>query len=237
MNGNGFYLYVEYGEKFRRMSDSQLGALIRALMEYKTTGEAPEIEDLAVGIAFDIVRADIDKQAEAYRKKQEAGAKGGSRSKQTEAEASKPKQTEANVSTTKQTEANGTNKNKKENKKENKTPNGVNHPQTPSFEVLAGERTISDPVLDAVKEWMEYKKERHEPYKPAGLKALLSQIESKEQEHGATAVINVIRESMSNGWRGIIWDRLKKPQKEKSLAEEWGLKTDVFGMTGTDGWG
>lgn len=237
MNGNGFYLYVEYGEKFRRMSDSQLGALVRALMEYKTTGEAPEIEELAVGIAFDIVRADIDKQAEAYRKKQEAGAKGGSTRKQTEANGSTTKQTEAEASKPKQTEANGTNKNKKENKKEkeieNKTPKGDKHPQTPSFEVLAGERTISEPVLDAVREWMEYKKERHEPYKPQGLKALLSQIETKEQENGASAVINVIHESMANGWRGIIWDRMKK--KEKSLAEEWGVNTaDIF-STGT--WG
>ena len=80
---------------------------------------------------------------------------------------------------------------------------------------------------------MEYKKERREPYKPAGMKALLSQIETKEQEFGASAVIDIIRESMSNGWRGIIWDRLKKPKKEKTLAEEWGLKdTDIFG-TGT----
>jgi hypothetical protein len=59
------------------------------------------------------------------------------------------------------------------------------------------------------------------------LKALLSQIETKEQENGASAVISVIRESMSNGWRGIIWDRM--PKKEKSLAEEWGLVEDGWG--------
>jgi hypothetical protein len=116
-----------------------------------------------------------------------------------------------------------------------KPPKGGNkHPLTPSFEELSGERTISEPVLDAVKEWMEYKKERHEPYKPAGLKALFAQIEAKEQEYGSSAVINVIRESMSNGWRGIIWDRLKKPQKEKTLAEEWGV-TEPFTLM--DGWG
>jgi hypothetical protein len=222
---NGFYLFVEYGEKFRRLSDAQLGHLIRSLMDYKVTGNVPEIDDLAVGLAFDIVRADIDKQAEAYRKKQEAGAKGGSGRKQTEADGSTTKQTEAESSKPKQTKANGTNKKEKENKKENEKD--IVLPLTPSKE---GERTISEPVMDAVKEWLEYKKERREPYKAAGYNALLTQIEKAEREHGASAVINLIHESMANGWRGIIWDRLKKPKKELSLAEQWGITdTDIWG--------
>ena len=65
-------------------------------------------------------------------------------------------------------------------------------------------------LSDAVKDWINYKKERRETYKPVGLRNLLSQVERQADEHGKQAVIDVIRLSMSNGWKGIIWDRIQK---------------------------
>lgn len=65
-------------------------------------------------------------------------------------------------------------------------------------------------LSDAVKDWINYKKERRETYKPVGLRNLLSQVEHQANEHGKQAVIDVIRLSMSNGWKGIIWDRIQK---------------------------
>jgi hypothetical protein len=114
MNDIGFYLFTAYSDKFKRMSDAQFGLLVRLLLEYKATGVVPEIDDAAVGIAFDVIKADVDKQAEAYKKKADAGRNGGN----AKAEASKSKQTVAEASTGKQDVANDTNKNKKENKKE-----------------------------------------------------------------------------------------------------------------------
>ena len=65
-------------------------------------------------------------------------------------------------------------------------------------------------LSDAVKDWINYKKERRETYKPVGLRNLLSQVEHQADEHGKQAVVDVIRLSMSNGWKGIIWDRIQK---------------------------
>lgn len=65
-------------------------------------------------------------------------------------------------------------------------------------------------LSDAVKDWINYKKERREIYKPVGLRNLLSQVEHQADEHGKQAVVDVIRLSMSNGWKGIIWDRIQK---------------------------
>ena len=67
-------------------------------------------------------------------------------------------------------------------------------------------------LSDAVRDWINYKKERRETYKPVGLRNLLSQVEHQANEHGKQAVIDVIRLSMSNGWKGIIWDRIPKAE-------------------------
>lgn len=120
MSDSGFYCYTEYGEKFQRMTDAQFGRLIRSVMQYKATGQVPDIDDLVIGMAFDVVKTDIDKQSEVYKKRAEAGRKGGQAYKPTEAEASKSKQTEANPSEGKpaeQEEAKGDRKEKKRKEK------------------------------------------------------------------------------------------------------------------------
>ena len=70
---------------------------------------------------------------------------------------------------------------------------------------------MSEPMKDKVREWMKYKAERGETYKPTGLQTLINRISREEKVHGAIAVMRLIDDSMSNGWRGIIWDRLGKP--------------------------
>ena len=80
-----------------------------------------------------------------------------------------------------------------------------------------------------MRDWLAYKAERRESYKPTGLKSLFSQIERTVKVHGEDAVCDCIRLSMSNGWRGIIWDRIekevkpdgRKPEKNFGRLEEW----------------
>ena len=78
----------------------------------------------------------------------------------------------------------------------------------------------------AFEDWLEYKKEKRQPYKPKGLQSLVTQIEKQAGVYGESAVAGLIVESMANGWQGIIWDRLEKQQprhgpqeREKSWAE------------------
>lgn len=70
------------------------------------------------------------------------------------------------------------------------------------------DKLFSQDLLSALTDWLTYKHERSEDYKPTGLRNLLSEIQNKAGEHGGKAVCDVIRLSMSNNWRGIIWDRL-----------------------------
>jgi flagellar biosynthesis GTPase FlhF len=98
MNDNAFVFYLEYESQLSRLSDEQLGKLIRAIIEYKKTGEPCDSGDIAVDLSFDFIKVDIDKQAENYRKKADAGRLGGSKNKQNETDESNAKQNEANES-------------------------------------------------------------------------------------------------------------------------------------------
>lgn len=111
----------------------------------------------------------------------------------------------------------------KEKKAKNTIPPCI--PPTSSAEEIP----FSGALGDAVRDWLAYKAERRESYKPTGLKSLFSQIERTVKVHGEDAVCDCIRLSMSNGWRGIIWDRIekevkpdgRKPKKNFGRLEEW----------------
>lgn len=70
-----------------------------------------------------------------------------------------------------------------------------------------------------MEEWIKYKMERKESYKEQGMKALLRQVENNALNYGDQAVIDLIEESMSNGWKGIIFDRLKQ-QRQKPIRQQ-----------------
>ena len=68
---------------------------------------------------------------------------------------------------------------------------------------------LSPDLRERVEDWLRYKSEKGKGYKPTGLKALLTTIQHQAATHGVAAVVECIGESMSNGWQGIIWDRIK----------------------------
>ena len=118
---------------------------------------------------------------------------------------------------------------KKEKKEKKEIKQEVYAPPLPEN----AEMMFSPGLLEAVAAWLTYKHERKEDYKPTGLQSLLTQIQNKAGEFGDAAVCEVIRLSMSNNWRGIVWDRLEKkgapgpgtpPDQPKQLAaweKEW----------------
>ena len=101
------------------------------------------------------------------------------------------------------------------------------------FERLLPDYIIPSSLADKLREWFKYKTERKEPYKEQGMKALLRQIENNQLTYGEQAVCALIDDSMSNGWKGIIFDRLKqkpiqnaqqrqqpsRPQREKTFMD------------------
>ena len=92
---------------------------------------------------------------------------------------------------------------KEKEKKEKDTP------LTP----LAAEADFSglSPELAAkAKDWLQYKRERREPYKPTGLKSLLTTVRNQARHYGDEAVISLIDQCMAANYRGIIWDKLER---------------------------
>lgn len=81
-----------------------------------------------------------------------------------------------------------------------------------SFQGLAD----NEPLVATVKDWLQYKAERKDAYKPSGLKSLIAKIQKEAAVYGSEVMIELIEESMANQWRGIIWERAEKLAKGKA---------------------
>jgi predicted phage replisome organizer len=74
--------------------------------------------------------------------------------------------------------------------------------------------------------WMKYKDERkpksNNHYEETGLNSLLKKIHKMCLQYGNKTVVNVIEDSMSNNYQGIIWDNIKAQGKSQtSVFDAW----------------
>jgi hypothetical protein len=91
-------------------------------------------------------------------------------------------------------------------------------------EVLEMGPELSSAVLD----WLSYKEEKRQTYKPTGRRSLISQIRRRAEEHGEAAMADVIRRSMAANYQGIVWDWLPaKPATSSPAGAETIEPTDV----------
>ena len=217
MDRTQFTFYDSFFDAAQEIRDpAQRCAFYDAVCNYALHEVAPDREamDDAAAMGFKLVKPILD----ASRKKAKSGKAGGS-AKQTEAN---DKQTEANPKQG-EAEARENPKQVKEQEKEQEKEKEqmLNNPLAP-FLPDEREAMIEDALVfhgkelvQAVKTWTQYKLERREPYKRTGYRSLLTQIEKHAREYGDQAMIEVINESMSSGYKGIMFDRLKnrKPQQ------------------------
>lgn len=96
------------------------------------------------------------------------------------------------------------------------------------FEKLLPDYIIRDELQEKMREWIEYKVERKDSYQEQGMKSLLRQIENNSLNYGNQAVCDLIDESMANGWKGIIFDKLKQRQGKKEIVPSWMNKKNQF---------
>lgn len=214
-----FCCYHSYRRKVAKLSDQEVGRLFRALLIYSETGEAQELTGRE-SVAFDFIADDIDRAKEKYRDRCKTNSENGKAGAEARSERQRNKQTpakEANACETSQ------NKTKDKNKSKENIP-----PIAPQGGHDWG---FGEDLTEAFSDWLAYKQEKRQAYKPTGLKSLLTQTRSNVARHGEKAVADIIRQSMANGWQGIIWDRLEtKPEKQRSsgnifadMAREEGL--------------
>lgn len=203
--------YFDWIEQTAALSDAERGRLFIAILEYARSGLEPKL-DGRESILFPVFRTTIDRDNKISRINAENGARGGRNSK---ANLSELKRTEANRSEPKPTKEKDKEKDKEEDKDKEYT-------RDICARVAPVEQGIpfAGELRGAFQDWMRYKQERREAYKPTGLKNLVAQITNAAAVYGDTAVAGVIRDSMSSGYKGIMFDRLqhtKNRQQESTF--------------------
>lgn len=190
MNRTQFTFYESFFKAVSRIKDdAERASAYDAICAYALYGEEPGDElPVASAIVFELTKPNLD----SARRKANSGKRGGE-SKQTESKTeAKNKQNEA-----KRKQVKGQEKEEVREREQMLSP-------------LPPLQGVSKQLQDTFADWLAYKRERREQYKPMGLKALETQVLNNAKTYGDQAVADLIRECMANGWRGIIWDRLRE---------------------------
>ena len=214
-----FCAYHSYLEDMEQLNDAERGRLFTACLIYSKTGKAPELRGNE-RFVFPSFRSKIDRDIENYTAKSEKQA--ANARKRWDAAASHGMRWHANGCQTCQEE-------KEEEKEEEENnipplpPNGGNPPEPKQPEVdLSG---LSPHMQMKLGQWLVYKKERRENYKPTGLQVLVTRIRTSAEKYGEAAVCELIDNSMSSGYRGILFDRLQQrgavPKVQKNTIPSW----------------
>ena len=74
-------LYYDYQAHFDFLTDSQVGQIVRAMLDYEIDGVLPEFSEPIMKMTFSFIRSNLDRDMQKYlekcRKNAENGAKGG----------------------------------------------------------------------------------------------------------------------------------------------------------------
>lgn len=184
----------------------------RAIARYGLDGIEPELESL-YGAVFLLAKPQIDANNRRYENGCKGGAPKGNQNATKSNQDTTKKQAKNNQATTKKQ---AKEKDKEKDKDNINTPKGViggKETQAAMFDRLIVGRAISHDVTDALREWVEYKSQKRQPYKEVGMRSLITQTVNKGAECGPVAVIQAIRDSMASNYQGIVWP--KDPHKNK----------------------
>ena len=197
---NGFTFWKSFFESGNELPEEQEAELYRAIVRYAFLEEEPTCSG-AVKASFNALKPNLDKaikRSKTLKKNEATETKTKPKRNQTQTK-TKPK---ANQNETKNDSSpvyTGTDT-------DTDTGTLTITPPPPSVDEMG----YSPELSEAVKDWLSYKKERRENYKPTGLKTLLTQIKKHAEKYGNKAVIDLIHESMSSNYKGIVFDRLSK---------------------------
>jgi len=75
-------------------------------------------------------------------------------------------------------------------------------------------------LQSAFADWLAYKAEKRQAYKPTGLRSLVTQVQKYVQQYGETEVAALIRQCMASNWQGIVWDKLRASEQADGGKED-----------------
>lgn len=211
------------------MTNEQAGEFIKAIYHYQITGELPKL-DFAIKMAIMPFVNQFIRDEEKYNsfidKQKGNGLKGGrpknpmkpNETQKTQAFLEKPKK------------AYSVSDNDSDSKKESKK---VSFKKETNIEQLFENLEISESRKSLLKEWLDYKAERKETYKPRGFKMLVKIL----SEYSDEIVKKSIEVSISSNWSGLFPEKIKQepfkvqpqgykpptPTVERNEANNYGL--------------
>lgn len=215
-NKKSFVMMEDWTILLSKLPVETAGELIHAMCVYQLTGEFETddpIVEAQMAVITPIMDSNNEKHDEICRKRSEIGKQGIAKrwqkdSKQIANDSNCYSDDSKQVANTLQTIAESESESESESVSVSESEY-IKTPHTPLEDAY-----LSDPVKDKLREWLQYKRERREVYKPRGLSALITMVQNREQEMGSSAVIEAIDLSMANGWKGIIWERARSsPQR------------------------
>ena len=198
MNRNQFTFYRSYYEALKVLPKKEQAAVVMAICAYALDEEEPKLEGTSHAI-FMLVRPTLD----AGRRKAAGGSKGT------------PKKDSGKI---KERCVKDTAKDK-EKEEEVEEENECSSP----LPLLPG---AGQALQDAFADWLKYKEERNQKYKPTGLRSLSTQVMNNARLFGEQAVVSVILQSMASNYQGIVFDKLHqqsvRPQMYAQAAADRG---------------
>lgn len=196
MERNQFTFYRSYRDALRELPPKEFKAAVMAICDYALDETAPSLSGIPNSV-FILIRPTLDsgRIKALNRANKNASKQEQSKNKRGTKKEQKPKEEE------------GEKEGKIEVEKERENDSSI--PPTP-----LSSTGFSPALQSALESWLRYKAEKHQSYKPEGLKALIGEIRNNAARYGEDAVIGLIGKCMSSNWQGIIWDRLKKAEAE-----------------------
>ena len=206
-----FCCYHSYLEVMEQLNDAEKGRLFTACLQYSKTGEVPQLSGNE-RFVFPTFKAQIDRDNAKYQEKCRKQSENIKKRWNTSEYQSIPTDTTVyhRIPTyTNDTKTKTKEKTKTKTKTKENTPPCVppsrGEPDKREEDALSG---LSGPLREKLQVWLDYKRERRESYKPTGLSTLVAKTAREAAEHGEQAVLDLIDQSMSCGYKGIPFDRL-----------------------------
>ncbi len=229
---SSFIFYESFADALRDLPSEEFKKCVMALCSYVFDNEEPEVDSAIVKIFFSMARPLLD----ANMAKKEAGCRGG-RPRKTTAE--NEEQNKKPMVMEQKTIGSET-----ENHRLSKSKPDVDVDVDKDVDVdrdverdVEGERarasffSINDvpelseedaaslgvpPALcEPVSRWVSNRTSRRETLTQNELRSFVSMVKSKARTYGAQAISDLIAETMSNGYKGIPWDRLERRARDK----------------------
>lgn len=243
-----FLLFTRYRKQIEKLNMEERGEVLTAIYAYADEGEEIEFQSLRAEMLFSVIKDDIDSNNEKYQEQCEQnklnGQKGGRPRKDVKQE-EKPKKPSGfsenrnNPSGFSKTLYDNDYEYDNESEKDNNTPltpqgggGRVKKPVTDlQIEAVDADERFSAEMKGAVCEWLRYHKERSKPYQEIGFNKLLNLIKQKVDNYGEKAVRDIIDLSITNGYQGIVWDKLDKGRSAPMRAAPKKSPQDDFSAT------